>query len=215
MRHADKIAEDLEQAIVMGQIATGERLDETTLAERYGVSRTPIREALQRLASSGLVDSKPRRGVFVRNLGPVELIEMFEAMAELEATCGRLAAGRVGDKALAEIRDANRLCACALKAQDADAYYRENERFHHLIYRASGNSFLEQTAAKLHMRLRPFRRMQLRLRGRMTQSMAEHEAIVAALSDSDGECAARQLRDHVAVQGEKFHHLLASLKAAE
>lgn len=213
MRHADSIAEALEQAIVMGELAEGERLDEVGLAERFCVSRTPIREALQRLAADGIVESLPRRGVFVRQPGPVELLEMFETMAELEAACGRLAAGRIGDAALAELAEANRLCGDALARGDADGYYRENERFHQLIYRAAGNAYLAEMAAKLQKRLRAFRRLQLRLRGRMAQSMAEHEAILAALSAGDGRAAARALRGHVAVQGEKFHRLLAGLKA--
>jgi DNA-binding GntR family transcriptional regulator len=75
----------------------------------------------------------------------------------------------------------NARCHAAVEAQDADAYYRENERFHAILYRQSGNGFLEQECLRLHKRLKPFRRMQLRLRGRLRQSMAEHEAIVAAL----------------------------------
>ena len=101
-----------------------------------------------------------------------------------------------------------------MAANDTDRYYTENERFHRVIYRQSGNGFLEQEAAKLHKRLKPFRRQQLRFRGRMGQSMAEHEAIVAALSAGDSDRAGQVLRDHVAVQGEKFHHLMASLKSA-
>ena len=214
-RHANSIAEAIEQAIVTGEFPEGERLDEVRLADRFGVSRTPIREALQRLAASGLVEAVPRRGVFVRQMGPVELIEAFEAMAEYEATCGYLAAKRISIEALKELATANKRCAAALKTEDADTYYRENEQFHHLIYKASGNSYLERTASTLHKRLRPFRRMQLHLRGRMPQSMAEHEAIVAALNEGNPEKAASALRSHVAVQGEKFHHLLASLKAAQ
>lgn len=184
------------------------------MAEQFGVSRTPLREAFQRLALSGLVELIPRRGAFVRQPGPIELMEMFEVMSELEAICGRLAARRITEEALAELRDANSKCKAAVAANDTDRYYTENERFHRVIYRQSGNGFLEQEAAKLHKRLKPFRRQQLRFRGRMGQSMAEHEAIVAALSAGDSDRAGQVLRDHVAVQGEKFHHLMASLKSA-
>ncbi|TCD14167.1 GntR family transcriptional regulator [Oricola cellulosilytica] len=213
-RRADAIAEELEDLIFSGAFANGDRLDEIRLAEQFGVSRTPIREAFQRLALSGLVEQIPRRGVFVRQPGPVELIEMFEVMAELEAVCGRLAALRISDKALDRLRDANAQCQAAVQAGDADAYYRQNERFHHIIYAQSGNSFLEQEALRLHRRLKPFRRMQLHLRGRMKQSMAEHEDIVAALTEGDSLGASNTLRQHVAIQGEKFHHLMASYKAA-
>lgn len=211
-KRADIIAETLEQRIFDGTYANGERLDEVQLAEQFNVSRTPIREAFQRLALSGLAEQIPRRGVFVRQPGPVELLEMFEVMAELEAVCARLGATRISDAALADLHEINARCNAAVEAGDADGYYRENERFHACLYRQSGNRFLEQECLRLHRRLQPFRRMQLRLRGRLRQSMGEHEKIVAALEAGDGEAAARAIHAHVAVQGEKFHHLMASVK---
>jgi len=213
-KRSDSIAETLEGMILDGTFADGERLDEMQLAQHFSVSRTPLREALQRLALSGLVEQLPRRGVFVRQPGPVELIEMFEVMAELEAACARLAASRITDEALEEMRTANALCLAALEARDADGYYRHNERFHAILYRQSGNAYLEQECRRLHRRLTPFRRLQLRLRGRLAQSMAEHEAVVAALEKSDAEAASNAIRAHVAVQGEKFHNLMAGLRGA-
>ncbi|WP_295313060.1 GntR family transcriptional regulator [Roseobacter sp.] len=213
-KRSDAIADTLEGLILDGSFEDGQRLDEVQLAERFEVSRTPLREALQRLAVSGLVEQIPRRGVFVRQPGPVELVEMFEVMAELEAVCARLAAERITDEALEEMRRANASCRKALEAQNTDGYYRENEGFHAILYRQSGNSFLEQECRRLHRRLTPFRRLQLRLRGRIRQSMAEHEAIVDALEHSDATLAADRVRAHVSVQGEKFFHLMRSLKTA-
>jgi len=213
-RRADQIAVQLEELIFDGTFVDGQRLDEVRLAEHFGVSRTPLREALQRLALSGMVEMIPRRGAFVQQPGPVQLMEMFEVMAELEAACGRLAAMRITDNALGDLRAANAKCLAAVEARDSDSYYAENERFHRIIYQQSGNSFLEQETSKLHKRLKPFRRKQLRFRGRMAQSMAEHEAIVAALEDGDAARVEDTLRKHVAVQGEKFHVLMASLKRA-
>ena len=213
-RLADTIAQDLEELIFDGTFSDGDRLDEVKLAEQFGVSRTPLREAFQRLALSGLVDLIPRRGAFVRQPGPVELMEMFEVMAEIEAVCGRLAAMRISDQALKDLTDANAKCHEAVDAGDPDTYYLENERFHRIIYNQSGNSFLEQEASKLHRRLKPFRRQQLRFRGRMAQSMSEHEDIVRALENGKPDETANALRSHVAVQGEKFHNLMASLKNA-
>ncbi|MBE0452931.1 GntR family transcriptional regulator [Roseovarius autotrophicus] len=213
-RRADTIADTLEEMIFTGAFNDGDRLDETRLAAQFNVSRTPIREALGRLVASGLAEQIPRRGVFIRQPGPVELLEMFETMAEIEGVCGRLAARRISEPALADLDAANALCTAAIEAGDTDAYYRENERFHHRIYREAGNAFLEQEALRLHRRLKPFRRMQLRVRGRMAQSMAEHEAIVAALREGAPERAAQALRAHVAVQGEKFHRLLSGLRRA-
>jgi DNA-binding GntR family transcriptional regulator len=210
-RRAEIIADQIQEKIFSGEFKNGMRLDEVTLAETFGVSRTPLREAFQRLAQSGLVELLPRRGAFVRQPGPIELMEMFEVMAELEATCARLAASRISDDALDKMRVANRKCQAAIDAKQPDAYYAENEVFHHILYSQSGNRFLRDETMRLADRLRPFRRQQLRLRGRMDQSMAEHEAIVVALEKGDADAAAQQLRSHVAVQGEKFHSLLSSL----
>lgn len=208
-RTADRIREHLEQAIIAGEFADGERLDEVALSGRFKVSRTPVREALHALTASGLVEHLPRRGAFVRHPSFRRMIEMFEVMAEMEAMCGRLAARRVTEEKLAAIDSAMAGCERALEAGDTDEYYRENERFHHLIYEASGNSYLNAEAAKLHRRLRPFRRLQLRVRNRMRQSMREHRDIVAALKIGDAEQAERMLRDHIAVQGERFTDLMA------
>jgi len=208
-RAADHIRENLEQAILTGSYVDGLRLDELRLAEQFEVSRTPIREALQMLAATGLVDLIPRRGAFVRHPGFVELVEMFEVMAELECLCGRLAARRLTDRHLVDLRAAERGCVSALEVGDTDAYYRANEQFHNLLYQASGNGFLTGEANRLHKRLQPFRRLQLRVRGRMVQSMDEHKAILLALEAGDAETTGRLLRDHVSIQGEKFHDLMA------
>ncbi len=211
-RMADHVREALEQMIITGEFADGERLDEIRLAERFNVSRTPLREAFQVLAASGLVELLPRRGAFVRHPAFHEMIEMFEVMAEMEAFCGRLAARRVTPEVLAEIRATVIACEAAVEAGDTDGYYRENERFHHLIYTASGNEFLAGEAQRLHRRLQPFRRMQLRVRGRMAQSLTEHRQILDALEAGDSVTAEAVLRDHVAVQGSKFNDLIASYK---
>ncbi|MEM7641655.1 MAG: GntR family transcriptional regulator [Pseudomonadota bacterium] len=214
IRRAEAIADQVEELILSGTFANGERLDEVGLADRFGVSRTPVREAIQRLSLSGLVDLRPRRGAFVRQPNAVDLLEMFEVMAEFEAICARLATGLATDEAIAELRDANEGCRAAVETNDADGYYRANERFHHLLYAQSGNRFLEGEALKLHRRLKPYRRLQLRLRGRMSQSLAEHEAVIEALERGDDVAAGQILRDHVAVQGEKFRRLMATLPIA-
>lgn len=215
-RHADIIADALEEQIFSGLFSNGERLDEVSIAKKFGVSRTPLREALQRLSRSGLVELINRRGAFVRQPGPVELFEMFEVMAELEATCGRLAARRISEAALSTLENANSLCKAARDSGDPDEYYEQNELFHDIIYTESGNNFLAAETRLLHRRLKPFRRQQLRLRGRMKDSHDEHDTIYTALLNGDADGAASALRSHVSVQGEKFHSLMAwSATAAE
>ncbi len=195
----------------MGRLPPGSRVDEQALGERFGVSKTPIREALIQLASSGLVDVRRRKGARVSVLEPRRLYEMFDVMAELEATCARRAARRMQPEHEAALRKALEACSRAAAAGDPDAYFHENEEFHRAIYAASQNEFLAEQAMALHRRLRPYRRLQLRVRDRMGNSLAEHEAIVEAMLKGEGELAAERLRAHVTVQGERFGDLVASL----
>jgi DNA-binding GntR family transcriptional regulator len=140
-RTADRIREEIEQAVLTGEFGDGMRLDEITLCNRFGVSRTPVREALNQLAASGLLEMIPRRGAFVRLPGFVEVVEMFEVMAELEAMCGRLAAKRISDEQFKRFQAACDKCEAAEVANNANGYYRENETFHQILYEASGNGF--------------------------------------------------------------------------
>lgn len=211
-RIADSVREHIEQMIVTGEFADGERLDEVKLAEQFGVSRTPLREAFQSLAASGLLTLEARRGAFIRHPDFVELVEMFEVMAEIEAMCGFRAARRVTEEQMVAIGRTIDACEAAIAVGDFDEYYRENEKFHHLLYEASGNRFLAREAARLHKRLKPYRRLQLRANGRMRQSMREHRAVVAALERADSKAAAATLRLHVAIQGERFNDLMASYR---
>lgn len=209
-RRSDAITEKLESMIVYGELAAGQRLDEVKLAEQFAVSRTPLREALHRLEASGLVEVIPRRGAFVREAKPHEMVEMFEVMAEVEALAGRLAARRATSDQLSRISE---LCdECGRVVSNPAAYYRANEQFHHAIYEASGNAFLQGEAKRLHRRLRPFRRLQLHVRGRLDQSFDEHTRIVRALQGGDGDGAAKELRQHIAIQGERFGDLVASYR---
>lgn len=208
-----RIRQGLENAIVDGRFVPGQKLDPDALAAEFACSRTPIREALQALESSGLVRIEPKRGTFVTELGLVELTERFEVMAELEAMGARLAAQRMSQEDLKRIRAAQAECEAAAGTGDADAYYHWNNLFHRAIYAASGNRFLEAEAGRLHTMLQPYRRRQLQLRGRMGRSLEEHRAIVARLEVEDGEGAARQMTAHVIIQGNRFHELVAALRA--
>lgn len=204
----------LEQEIVTGVHAPGSRLDEATLAGRFSLSRTPIREALMQLASTGLVTVVPNRGVFVREFSPSQLVEMFEVMAELEGMCGRLATRRLTAEGRDGLIEADRACDEAESNGTPDDYYQANERFHMLIYAASSNGFLADQAKALHLRLNPYRRMQLRMVGRARESSREHRAIVEAICAGDAPLAAQRLKDHILLQGERFSDFFAALLAS-
>lgn len=208
-----RLREALEDDIASGRLRPGQKLDEVGLAERFGVSRTPIREALIQLSASGLIEIRPRRGAFVALLGPRELLESFELMAELEAACARLAAQRMGAADRATLAGALAACGAAVASGDACAYYSANAAFHGAIYAATGNRVIHGEALRLQRALQPYRRLQLHVPRRMETSLAEHEAIMAALSAGDGMEAAERMRAHVLVQGERFMALLAALQA--
>ena len=205
-----KIRDSLEQRIVEGELSNGKRLDETELSGFYGVSRTPVREALQRLAESGLAEHLPRRGTFVRSPSLSQLVEMFEVMAELECMAIRLAARRATTNDIDALEKDNETCRAAVAANDTKKYYEINARLHGRIYQMSGNSFLANEARRLHDRLRPFRRLQLRVRGRMEESMAEHDIILAALRDGDADRAMETMKKHITIVGVRFNDLVSS-----
>jgi DNA-binding GntR family transcriptional regulator len=206
-----KLRDEIENGIVTGTLAPGSRLDEVQLASRFGVSRTPIREALMQLGAIGLVEIRPRRGAVVVNPGPNRIYEMFEVMAELEGMAGSLAARRHTEEDRAKLLAAHAECERSVKSGDTDAYYYDNEIFHHAIYEASHSSFLFDQCAALHRRLRPYRRLQLRVRNRMKVSFGEHAGIVEAILAGEAETARELLRGHIAVQGDRFGDLIASL----
>ncbi len=209
--HSAALREAIEEMIAVGSLSPGEHLDETELAQRFGVSRTPIRETLIQLASMGLVVIRPRRGAIVAELGPQQLVEMFEVMSEMEATCGRLAARRMTPAEQQALLEAHRACKEARDAEEPDAYYYKNEVFHEAIYAGSHNQFLIEQTRNLYRRLRPYRRLQLRVRNRLANSYDEHDGVVQAIVRGDGELAAQLLRDHVMIQGQRFADLMASL----
>ena len=208
---AEKLRETIEENIATGAFAPGMHLDETELAQRFGVSRTPLREALIQLSSMGIIVMRPRRGAVVAEVTPQRLLEMFEVMAELEAMCGRLAARRMSAADQEVLMRAHKACELACIAEDPDAYYRENEQFHYAIYAASHSGFLKEQSTAMHRRLRPYRRLQLRVRNRLATSFGEHGGIVEALIAGDADLASERLRQHILVQGERFADLLASL----
>src|SRR5581483_5665150 len=123
----------LEQAIIKGELAPGTRLEEQELAQRYGVSRTPIRETLRLLAASGLVEMRLRQGAVVATLTIPKLIQMFEVMADLEGLCARLATRRVTPRLLAQMDDSHQACADTLARNDPVGFYEANRVFHEAI----------------------------------------------------------------------------------
>ena len=194
---SDRIRNALTDAISSGELAPGTTLDEQQLADRYGASRTPVREALRQLATSGMVEVRPRRGVIVRHVTAEEVMDMFEAMAEIEAVCVRLATYRITPLERSRLLRIHEESEAAVEAGDVDAYDALNREFHKAIYRAAHNDFLADQAIAVRTRLNAFRRMQLRQDRRLVTSRAEHDAVMRAIAEGDGDEAARRMRAHM------------------
>lgn len=211
--NAQRLKDSLENDIINGRFAPGERLDPEALAKAFQVSRTPIREAIQQLTASGLVVVVPKKGTFVAKIGVDQLVEMFEVMAELEGMCGRLAARRISANELTVLKEALERCEASVReVEGPDEYYYENEIFHQCIYSASHNAFLADEVQQLKQRLKPYRRLQLRVRHRMARSLQEHRDIYKAIASGDAAAAEEAMRQHVLIQGERFSDFIASMK---
>lgn len=195
--HSEAIADQLAVEIISGTLAAGAKLDEQTLTERFGVSRTPVREALHSLTARSLVERIPYKGVVVASITRPRIEQMFETMGEIEALCGRFAAERmtIGERGRLEVLH-DEMNALAAGGQ-IDAYEAANTRFHQSIYVATHNEEMIELAQNLRNKLAPFRRSQLRAEARMKQSSAEHGLIVSALLDRDAKAAAKALRRHM------------------
>jgi DNA-binding GntR family transcriptional regulator len=208
---AQDLRDRLEEEILSGQRQPGARLDESRLAEHFGVSRTPVREALRELAAADLVVLRPRQGAVVATVTVTQLLHMFEVMAELESFCARLAARRMTAEERRRLAEVHEGCRELAERGETHAYYDANRRFHEEVYAGSHNSFLEETTRGMRNRLSPYRRFQLQHPGRIMRSWNEHRAVVEAILKGDAEAAAAAMTHHVTIQGDLFTDLISAL----
>jgi DNA-binding GntR family transcriptional regulator len=194
---SDRIRQAIEREIISGALGPGTRLDEDSLAARHGASRTPVREALQRLASQGLIELRAHAGAFVAIPTVVELAEMFETMSFLEAACAALAARRHTAQDLRLLAAAHEVCGKAARIDDPVAFYAANGNFHGCIYAAGHNGYLAAQTIQLGNRLEAYRREATFHPGLMSLTMAEHERIMHAIFEMDDATASKQMRGHL------------------
>ncbi|KQV81814.1 GntR family transcriptional regulator [Rhizobium sp. Root1220] len=185
--------------IVTGRLSPGERMDEGSLALRFDVSRTPVREALRELGAMGLVDREPNRSAVVANVTEAYLHSMFEAMSELEAICARLSAERMTVEERRVLEMAHRASAKLVHAGADEDYAAHNTEFHTRLYRGGHNDHIYELVTQTRARLAPFRRAQFRLSGRLAKSYDEHDAIVTAIMRGDAAAAGQAAYSHVAI----------------
>jgi DNA-binding GntR family transcriptional regulator len=196
---AETLAQHIADEIVAGRLMPGTPLEELPLAAAHGVSRTPVREALRRLESSGLVETRPRRGAVVARPEPQRLRDIFAVMAELEALCAAAAARGMSPASRREMEALHRRMAAMVRAGDVSAYRAANVAFHQMLYAGAQNGYLAELAQDTRRRLAPFRAAQLEAPNRLLGSHEEHGAIVTAILRGDAEAAARGVRGHLAL----------------
>ena len=208
---ADVITAAITEEIISGKRAPGSHLNEQELAERFEVSRTPVREALRQLASAGLADLSARRGAFVARVPMTRLIQMFEVMSELEAACARLAARRMSSEDKAKLAKTHASYEKYVKSANVSEYFDASNEFHRLIYAGSKNEVLHEMAQSLYNRLSPYRRRQLALSRRTEKSYSEHGNVLTAILSGDPNAAEDAMRGHTGVVGDNVMDLISAL----
>jgi len=212
--HRDRILRTIEDEIIGGGLRPGERLDERAIAKRFQVSRTPVREALNRLASIGLIHDRGRQGSFVATITILDLFQIFEVMSELEGLCARLAARRMSELERQELKHMADEFGFGSQVPAIDKYTELNIEFHKTIYRGTHNPFLEEMTRQMRRRVAHYRRHTFYLSGRISESAEEHRAIAEAICIGDAERAYVEMRSHVDIQRAQFSDFIALLSNA-
>jgi len=192
-----EVAERLRQRIFAHELTPGTWIDEQKLAEQYGISRTPLREALKVLASEGLVELKPRRGCYVTEISRQDLDDIFPLMAMLEGRCVTEAIGRAKSADIARLKKIHEQLESAARDGRIDAFFEANQEFHRQIQLLSGNRWLLTVIQDLRKVLKLSRLHSLSLEGRLQQSLDEHRVIMGALEAGDTAKAEKAMHDHL------------------
>jgi len=197
MTIAARLAQTLEREIVEQTLPPGAELDERVIAERFGASRTPVREALHKLAADGLVEVRPRRKAVVRKLDSRHMAQMFEVLAGLERLAAEFAARRMRPQQIEELRSIHRQIEESIETREGEDYEALNLAFHRAIYAGAANDYLSEQVDLLRQRLAPYRRWLMQKMNRMRLSHEEHGRILQAIADGDEKRAGEEMTRHV------------------
>jgi DNA-binding GntR family transcriptional regulator len=186
-----EVAELLRQRIFKRELEPGSWIDELRIAEEYGISRTPLREALKVLAAEGLVTMKVRRGAYVTEVSTNDLADVYHLLSLLESDAAGVVAARATDAEMAELQ-------ALTGATTTDAFFAVNERFHMRLLAIANNRWRDQMVADLRKVMKLNRHNSLLKTGRMGESLAEHRAVMAALVARDAPATVQRMREHFA-----------------
>nr|WP_326531617.1 GntR family transcriptional regulator [Rhodoferax sp.] len=193
-----EVAELLRQRIFKRELEPGSWIDELRIAEEYGISRTPLREALKVLAAEGLVTMKVRRGAYVTEVSANDLADVYHLLSLLESDAAGVVATKATTAQLAELKALHaELEAAALPGTaNTDAFFAINERFHMRLLEIANNRWRDQMVADLRKVMKLNRHNSLLKTGRIAESLAEHRAIMAALTSRDATATVLRMREH-------------------
>ncbi len=187
----------LRDMITEGELRPGDKIPEQLLCARFGVSRTPLREALKVLASEGLLQLAPNRGATVARITPEEIEELFPIMGALEALAGEMACRRIDDTGIARIGDLHQAMIGTYERGEAAPYARLNRAIHDALFEAAGNATLTALYNNLMVRIHSVRFLARKSPARWREAIDDHEQIMAALQARDGQRLAAILREHL------------------
>jgi DNA-binding GntR family transcriptional regulator len=209
----NEVADRLRELITRGELSPGERLNERRLTERFGISRTPLREAIKILSSEGLVKLLPNRGAVVTTITRADAKDMFQVMAVLEALGGELACERASDRDIAEVRDLHERMRAFYAEGDLADYFEFNQRIHQKIIDCAGNLELTDAYRRISVRIRRARYMANLSKPRWNEAMDEHEEILQALVRRDSERLKSLLASHLANKSQVIQDWLAETES--
>ena len=196
----EEVAELLRERIFSRELAPGSWIDELKLAEAYGISRTPLREALKVLATEGLVTMKVRRGAYVTEVSSSDLADVYHLLSLLESDAAGVVATKATDAELAELQKLHKALEVAAKPGKAntDQFFSLNEQFHMRLLAIANNRWRDQMVADLRKVMKLNRHNSLLKTGRIAESLAEHQAIMEALMARDADRTQQRMREHFA-----------------
>jgi DNA-binding GntR family transcriptional regulator len=207
---SDELVPLIRDMIVDGELAPGAKIPEQAISERFGVSRTPLREALKSLAAEGIVRLHPNRGATVATISAEQVDELFPIMGALEALAGELACARATDDDIRRIRAMHERMQAHYKRRERGPYIKLNQAIHEALFEIAANQSLTQMYRSLMLRIHSIRYIARISPDRWREAMDDHEAVVDALERRDGRRLARILADHLAHKAQMVREALAS-----
>ena len=187
----------LEEEILNGTLKKGDVLTEIALAERLGVSRTPLRSAIHALAEEGLVEIIPNKGATVVGVSREDLVDIYKIRMRLEGIAAGLAAKRITPEALKSLEDSVELSEFYLTKSDSDHLKELDSEFHNIIYKASGSRHIAKILSELHRNIRSYRKLSLSVPSRLDKSVREHREIFEAIKNGDPSLAEQLCCEHI------------------